>query len=79
MNTSNIYNPCILVLLGIETVLITQGRLHTHFFVVLFEGGKVLTRLAKFTLLHTFTDIPVHKGALRVEQVKLAIKAAPRR
>ena len=47
-------------------------------FVILLEGSKILASLRELTLLHTLTDIPVHKGALRVEEIKLVVETAPR-
>ena len=49
----------------------------TDFLVILLESGEVLTSLREFTLLHTLTDIPVHEGTLRVEEVELVVKTAP--
>merc|ERR1711974_432070 len=52
---------------------LTLGRLNPHLFVVLLQGGKVLTSLAEFTLLHSFPDIPMNKGTLGVHQVELGV------
>jgi hypothetical protein len=38
---------------------------------------KTATHLRELALLHTLTDEPVNEGALRVEQVELAVKAGP--
>jgi len=52
-------------------------RVDTNLFVILLQSGKILAGLGEFTLLHTFTNIPVDKGALGVHQVKLVVKASP--
>ena len=54
------------------------SRVETDFLVVLLKGSKVLTSLRELTLLHTLTDIPVHKGTLRVQEVELVVKTTPR-
>jgi len=59
------------------TGLLHIGRVDTNFFVILLKGSKILTRLREFTLLHTLTDVPVHKGTLGVQEVELMVKAAP--
>ena len=45
--------------------------------VVLLKCGEILTSLREFTLLHTLTDIPVHEGTLRVEEIELVVETAP--
>merc|ERR1712076_215519 len=47
--------------------------LDAHLLVVLLQGGQILASLRKLTLLHAFTDIPVHKRALAVHQVELVV------
>merc|ERR1711988_1098525 len=49
--------------------------LDANFFVILLERREILTRLRELTLLHAFSDIPVHKGTLRVRQVELVVDA----
>ena len=46
--------------------------------VVLLERGEVLASLGELALLHALADKPVHKRALRVEQVKLVVEVRPR-
>jgi hypothetical protein len=58
-------------------VLITLGLCLTgDLFIVLLEGGKVLTGFGKLALLHTLTDVPVDEGALGVHEVELVVDAA---
>lgn len=45
--------------------------------IVLLKGGKILTSLGEFTLLHTLTNVPVDKGTLGVEKVEFVIKTRP--
>ena len=45
--------------------------------VVFLESGEILTSLGELTLLHTLTDIPVHEGTLRVEEIELVVETAP--
>uniref|UniRef100_K3X1R8 Secreted protein n=1 Tax=Globisporangium ultimum (strain ATCC 200006 / CBS 805.95 / DAOM BR144) TaxID=431595 RepID=K3X1R8_GLOUD len=44
-------------------------------FVVLLQSSKIFTRFRKFTFFHTFTHVPVNKGALGVHQVELVVDA----
>jgi len=52
---------------------LTLGGLNTDLLVVLLEGGKILTGLGEFTLLHTLTDVPVDEGSLGVHEIELVI------
>ena len=51
------------------------GGVETDFFVVLLEGGKILTGLGEFTFFHTLTDVPVDEGTLGVHKIELVINA----
>eukprot|EP00041_Stephanoeca_diplocostata_P007724 m.111310 g.111310 ORF g.111310 m.111310 type:complete len:468 (-) comp17006_c0_seq1:106-1509(-) len=59
------------------TFALTLGTVETDFFVVLLEGGKILTSFGEFTFFHTFTNIPVNECALGVHEVKLVVKTSP--
>merc|ERR1711988_70513 len=52
---------------------LSLGGLDANLLVVFLEGGQVFPRLAKFSLLHTLTYVPMHEGALRVHEVELMI------
>merc|ERR1712032_1429181 len=54
---------------------LTISGLSANLFVVLLEGGKILTGLGEFTFLHTLTDVPVHEGTLGVHEVELVVNA----
>merc|ERR1711865_933432 len=51
------------------------GSFGGDFFVVLLEGGKVLTGLGEFTFLHALTDVPVDESTLGVHEVELVVDA----
>merc|ERR1719401_1425890 len=51
------------------------SRLNADLFIVLLKGRQVLTCLGKLSFLHPFSDVPVHKGALRVHQIELMVNA----
>lgn len=53
------------------------ARVHADFFVVLLEGGQVLTGFGEFTFLHTFSDVPVDESPLGVHQIELVIETSP--
>merc|ERR1711920_1121246 len=50
-------------------------RLDPNFFVVLLERRKVLARLGELALLRAFSDVPMHKGSLRIHEVKFVVNA----
>merc|ERR1712036_198782 len=54
---------------------LTLGGLGANLFVVLLEGGKILTGLGELTFLHTLTDVPVDEGTLGVHEVELVVNA----
>merc|ERR1719326_2788719 len=49
------------------------GGLSANLFVVLLEGGKILTGLGELTFLHTLTDVPVYERTLGVHEVELVV------
>merc|ERR1712151_908748 len=51
------------------------SRLGADLLVVLLERSEVLTSLGELTLLHTLTDVPVHKRTLGVHKVELVVDA----
>ena len=46
----------------------TLDGVDTDLFVILFEGGQILTSFGEFTFFHTFTDIPVDESTLGVPE-----------
>ena len=50
------------------------GGFGTDFFVIFFQSGKIFTGFGEFTFLHTFTDVPVHKGTFGVHQIKFVVQ-----
>jgi len=58
-------------------LFLSISRVDADFLVVFLESGEILTGLGEFTLLHTLTDIPVHEGTLRVEEIEFMVEAAP--
>jgi len=55
----------------------TFDGVDTDFFVILFEGGKILTSFGEFTFFHTFTDIPVDESTFGVHEIELVVKSGP--
>merc|ERR1712167_212508 len=53
----------------------TFSRLDTYLLIVLFKRSQVFTSFTELALLHPLTDIPVHKGTLRVHEVELVVDA----
>jgi len=49
------------------------GGLNTDFFVILLEGGEILTGLGEFSLFHTFSDVPMDESSLGVHEIELVI------
>merc|ERR1712023_121558 len=64
-----------LILLTLLLALTLHG-LGTNLLVILLKGSKILTTLGEFTLLHTFSEIPVDEGTLGVHQVELVVNAS---
>jgi hypothetical protein len=60
--------------IALTTILAGLG---SDFFVVLLEGGKILTGFGEFAFFHTFTDVPVNEGTLGVHEVELVVKSGP--
>jgi len=54
---------------------LTFGGLDSDLLVVLLKGGEILTSFGEFTLLHTFTDVPVNECALGVHKIELVVDA----
>jgi len=65
-----------LVLLAFLLSLALDG-VDADLFVVLLQGGKVLTGLGELTLLHTLSYVPVDEGSLGVHQIELVVKTSP--
>ena len=53
------------------------SRVNPDLLVVLLKSSEILTSLRELSLLHTLTDVPVHKGTLRVEKIELVVETAP--
>ena len=47
-------------------------------FVVLLEGGHIFSGLGELAFFHSFSDVPVDKGALGVHEIELVVKSCPR-
>ena len=61
-------------LVEVFATLLVVG-LSANLFVILLEGGKILTSLREFTFLHTLTDVPVDESTLHVHEVELVVDA----
>jgi len=64
-----------LVLITFVTFTAISSGFGTDFFVVFFEGSKILTSFGEFTFFHTFTDVPVDESTLGVHKVELVVEA----
>jgi hypothetical protein len=51
------------------------NRVSRDLFVILLQRRQILSSLGKFTLLHTFTNVPMNKGTLAVHEVELVIQS----
>merc|ERR1712014_443957 len=52
---------------------LTFRGLDTDFLIILLQSSQIFTRLAEFALFHTFADIPMDEGTLRIHQVELVV------
>merc|ERR1711997_1000716 len=52
-------------------------RIHSNFFIIFFQSCQIFSSFGKFSLFHTFTNIPVDKSTFGVHQVKLVIQSSP--
>mmetsp|Transcript_36675 Transcript_36675/g.35455 ORF Transcript_36675/g.35455 Transcript_36675/m.35455 type:complete len:459 (+) Transcript_36675:54-1430(+) len=52
---------------------LSLGSLDSDFFVVLLEGGEILSGFGEFSFLHTLSDVPMHEGSLGVHEIELVI------
>merc|ERR1719497_287337 len=72
---------CKIPLSGSELITIallfalTLRRLDSDLLVILLKCREVFAGLGELSLLHTFTDIPVHKSALGIHEVELVVDA----
>ena len=62
-----------LVLFGFFFSL-TFGGLGGYFFVVLFQGGQILTGFTELTFFHTFTNVVVYEGTLGVHKIEFMVQ-----
>merc|ERR1711879_116382 len=53
----------------------TLSCLNSNLLVILLQRCQVFARLRKFSLFHTFANIPVHKCTLAVHQVEFVVDA----
>lgn len=65
---------------GMNLIFITSfltGRLGVgrEGLVILFQAGKILTGLGKFSLFHTLSDVPVDESTLGVHEIELVVDA----
>merc|ERR1719233_2303967 len=85
-------NTCKSALLFLECELLrTAGKLvlffsfftflfygvDTDFFVILLEGGEILTGFGEFTFFHTFTDVPMDESSLGVHEIEFVVETSP--
>ena len=56
---------------------ITVSRVGADLFVVLLQGGQILTGLGELTFLHALTDVPVHEGTLGVPVAMQTTRPTP--
>jgi len=52
---------------------LSLGGLNTDFFVILLEGSEILTGLGEFSLLHTFSDVPMDESSLGVHKIEFMV------
>jgi len=58
-------------------LFLSISRVDADFLVVFLESGEILASLGELALLHTLTNIPVHEGTLRVEEIEFVVETAP--
>ena len=58
-------------------LFLSISRVDADLLVVFLESGEILAGLRELALLHTLTDIPVHEGTLRVEEIEFVVETAP--
>merc|ERR1712185_764235 len=51
----------------------TLSSFDANLFVVFLQSCEIFTRLGELTLLHTFSNVPMHEGTLGVHEVELVI------
>merc|ERR1719456_948049 len=51
------------------------GGLDSDFFVILLEGGKILSGLGELSFFHTLSDVPMDEGSLGVHEIELVINS----
>merc|ERR1711981_1196658 len=49
--------------------------LNSDFFIILLEGGKILSGFREFSFFHTLTDIPMYEGSLGVHKIEFMINS----
>jgi len=55
-------------------LFLSISRVDADFLIVFLESGKILAGLRELALLHTLTNIPVHEGTLRVEEIEFVVE-----
>ena len=66
---------CLVLLSEVLFLTLSLSGLGTNLLEILLKGGKILTGLGEFSLLHTLTDVPVNEGTLGVHKVELVVDA----
>ena len=64
---------CLVLLSEVLFLTLSLSGLGTNLLEILLKGGKILTGLGEFSLLHTLTDVPVNEGTLGVHKIELVV------
>merc|ERR1712199_83990 len=51
----------------------TLGRFNADLLVVLLQSSEIFTRFREFSLFHSFSDVPMNEGTLRVHEIELMV------
>merc|ERR1711981_335982 len=54
---------------------LTFGSFDTDLFIILLEGGKILSGFRELTFFHTLSDVPMHEGSLGVHEIEFVINS----
>ena len=57
--------------------ILLANTVSSNLFVILLQGGHVLSGLRELSLLHALSDVPVDEGPLGVHEVELVVQASP--
>jgi len=64
-------------LIFLAFLFLSFGGVDSHFFVVLLQGGQILTGFGELSFLHALANIPVNEGPLGVHEIELVIQTRP--